>query len=394
MHLEWSPQQLEIRERFRQFARTEIAPGAARRDREGSFDHDLWKRLADTGLWRLLRRREPGGDPGALWDFLAAFEGLSSAAEDFGLIMSVIAHAGLLEVLLQHGTEAQRREQLQRLMSGSVGATAATEPGGGSHIANLKTAATPVEGGYVLTGDKVHITNAPIADHLLIVGRIPSLGRQDITLFLVARGQPGVALGPGEDLLGQRSSPTGPIELRDARVTAADFVGEPGNGLATLYSFLSFDRLMYGIAVAGVLEPVIERAMARISSRIAFGVPLAEHEYIQEKLVDMKLTMETSRWLAYSAAAELCRANPASSMQASLAKLAASEGMVRAGLELIQLFGHEGYDRASGIERVLRDATALRLAGGTTEMQKKNIFKHLSLSTLGPQHHAKNDGSR
>jgi alkylation response protein AidB-like acyl-CoA dehydrogenase len=134
---------------------------------------------------------------------------------------------------------------------------------------------------------------------------------------------------------------------------------------------------MYAVAVAGVLEPVLSLALARARARISFGAPIADHQYIQDKLVDMKLTMESARWLAYSAASGLMEDDRTCSSQASLAKLVASEGMVRAGLELIHIFGHLGYERGAGLDRVVRDAIALRLAGGTTEMQKKNVLRGL-----------------
>lgn len=379
MQLEWSKTQQEYRERFRIFADVEIAPGARSRDQEGLFDRQLWKKLADLGFWRVHIPQYYGGYGGTLWDLLAAFEGLSVGAVDLGFVLSAIAHAGLLQVIYEHGTEAQCKHWLPLLMSGGVGATAATEVSGGSDVAGVKTTARPAGDGYMLTGKKSHITNAPIADLVLVVGRIPSLGQRDITLFLVEKEASGVNLGRPEDLMGQRSSPTGSVVLEDAYVTANNIVGKMGNGLETLYSFLSFDRLMYGDAVAGFLEHILDQALERVSTRFAFETSIADQQYIQEKLVDMKLTMETSRWLAYSAAAALIRGDSgSSSMQASLAKVTASEGMVRAGLELIQIFGHVGYDRTNDIERVLRDAVAIRIAGGTTEMQKKNIFKHIA----------------
>jgi isovaleryl-CoA dehydrogenase len=384
MQLEWTAAQAEYRARFRAIAQAVIAPGASERDASATFDRGLWKRLAREGFWRLRVPPQYGGTGGSLWDFLAAFEGLAAGAGDHGFVLSAIAHAGLLQVLLEHGTEEQQARWIPMLVEGGIGATAATEASGGSQVTAIRTAARATADGYILTGEKQHITNAPVADLALIVGRIPALGARDITLFVVRRGGAGVRFGPPEDLLGQRSSPTGSIVLAEASVRSADVVGPPGGGLETLYSFLAFDRLMYGLAVAGFLEPLLHVALERADGRIAFGAPLIEHEYIQDKLVDMKLTMETSRWLAYSAAAALARGDATCSAQASLAKLVAAEGMVRAGLELIQIFGHHGYERAGGVERALRDAVALRMAGGTSEMQKKNVIKHLTLTREHP----------
>jgi isovaleryl-CoA dehydrogenase len=378
MQLGWTSAQQELRERFLDFGRRQVSFGTTDRDRDGDFDLDLWKSQAELGLWRLPVPRQDGGLGGSWWDFLAAFEGLAAGADDFGFLMSTIAHAGLIRVLLAHGTAGQRARFLPGLLGGQVGATAATEESGGSHVARIGAAAVPSDSGYRLSGEKCHITNAPIADVLLIVGRVPSLGARDITLFLLASSSPGLSLGGHEDLLGQRSSPTGSVRLDRVPVTEGDVLGGMGRGLETLYSFLAFDRLMYAVAVAGALELVLQRGMDRAHSRSAFGRPIADHQYVQDKLVDIKLTMEAARWLGYSAMSGLVAGDSQFSSQASLAKLVASEGMVRAGLELIQIFGHTGYERRNGVDRVVRDAIALRLAGGSTEMMKKNVFKILA----------------
>lgn len=377
MRLSWNDKQRELRDRYARFGREVVAPGSAERDHLGSFDHAGWKALADEGFWRVHVPVAYGGAGGDLWDFVAAFEGLALGAGDCGFVLSATAHAGLMQVLLTDGTDEQRTRLLPRLMTGAVGATAATEPTGGSHVAKIGSIAFRDGADYLLSGQKAHITNAPIADVALIVGRVAGIGKRDITLFLVDRDQDGVTLGEHEDLLGQRTSPTGPIMLDNVRITAANVVGPLGEGLATLYSFLAFDRLMYGIVVASLLESLLPVALERVATRTAFGVPLAEHELIQDKIVAMTLVMENARYLAYSAVNALTEGDDRFSLLASCAKLAASEGVVQSTLELIQLFGHLGYDRAAGIERHLRDAVAIRLAGGTTEMQKKNIFRHV-----------------
>jgi alkylation response protein AidB-like acyl-CoA dehydrogenase len=377
MRLGWNPHQERRREHFRRFAATAIAPGSATRDREGTFDRQIWKELAADNFWTGHIPRRYGGEGGDMWDFLAGFEGLALGADDCGFVLSAVAHAGLIQVLLDHGTPDQRGDLLPGLMNGQIGATAATEPAGGSHVAAIATSAVATGDGYLLSGHKSHITNAPVADTILIVGRVPGLGKRDITLFIVDAADAGVTTGQPEDLLGQRTSPTGSISLDHVTVPADRVIGAVGDGLTTLYSFLAFDRLMYGIVAATPLEVMIAHAMHRVRTRWAFGVPIGEHQLIQDKLVDMKVTMESSRWLAYSTAAALIDHDPGFSVRASCTKLTASEGLVRAATELIQIFGHAGYDRAGVIERYLRDAVAVRIAGGTTEMQKKNVFKSL-----------------
>ncbi|WP_018680223.1 acyl-CoA dehydrogenase family protein [Actinokineospora enzanensis] len=376
MRITWTDEQRDRREHFRRFGVERVTPGTAERDRSGTFHRDSWKRLAAEGFWTAHLPREHGGDGGTLWDFLAGLEGLAAGADDSGFTLSAVAHAGLVHVLLEHGTTEQKRRLLPQLASGALGATAATEPTGGSHVAAVHTRAR--EDGadtWLLTGEKVHITNAPEADVALVVGRLDGIGKRDITLFVLERGRRGFSTGEHEDLLGQRTSPTGPIHLADVPVTRDDMVGAPGDGLATLYSFLAFDRLMYGIVVAAQLEARLPATIARTSTRQAFGTVLGNHEYIQDKIVTMRTTIESARHLAYAAADALLRDDDSYGALASCAKLAASEGMVESAVEMVQIFGHLGYDRAFGVERLLRDAVAIRIAGGTTEMQKKNIYK-------------------
>lgn len=376
MRITWTDEQRARRGRYRQFGVEHVAPGTAERDRAGEFHTESWKRLAAEGFWTAHLPPEHGGAGGSLWDFLAGLEGLAAGADDSGFVLSAVAHAGLLHVLSQHGTDSQRRRLLPPLVAGALGATAATEPAGGSHVAAVSTRAKANgPGSWLLTGQKAHITNAPEADVMLVVGRLEGLGKHDITLFVLERGRDGLRTGEHEDLLGQRTSPTGPIYLADVPVTAEDIVGEPGNGLATLYSFLAFDRLMYGIVVAAQLEAQLPTAIERTSERQAFGTAIGNHEYIQDKIVTMRTTLESSRYLAYAAADALVRGDDSYSSLASCAKLAASEGAVASAVELVQIFGHLGYDRTHGVERRLRDAVAIRIAGGTSEMQKKNIYK-------------------
>ncbi|MFF5364758.1 acyl-CoA dehydrogenase family protein [Streptomyces scabiei] len=380
MDVTWTDRQDELRRRFTDFGRERIAPGSDRRDREEAFDRSLWQELADSGFWSVHVPKRYGGDGGDLWDHVAAFEGLARGSRDCGFVLSAAAHAGLQQLLLRYGTEEQKETLLPSLVSGWIGATAATEAAGGSHVSAVTTTARPArDGGYLLSGSKSHITNAPVADLMMIVGRVAGIGPRDITLFLVEKGQPGVEQGEQESLLGLRTSPLGPIGLDDVEVSPERVLGGAGSGLDVLYWCLAFDRMVYGVIVAAHLEALLPTAVERITTREAFGAPLSEHQYIQDKVVDMQMTVAASRALSYATVGALARTDDAhrASLLASCVKLLSAEGLVRAGLELVQLFGHLGFESGSGIERHLRDAVAFRIAGGTNEMQKKNIFNQV-----------------
>lgn len=217
---------------FAEFARTHIAPRADGAYRAEILDRLSWQRLADRGLWRVGVPEHLGGVGGTWRDLAERIADIAREGDDLGFVLSLIAHAGLVRALVEHGGEYHHRTVLPSLMKGAVGATALTEPHGGSDVARTRTTAVRTPEGWSLTGLKDHITNAPVADRALILGRVPELGRRDITLFLVNLHSPGVRRGPAEELLGLRTSPTGAIHLEDVALPEGAVLGAPGEGCA------------------------------------------------------------------------------------------------------------------------------------------------------------------
>ncbi|MGP3966800.1 acyl-CoA dehydrogenase family protein [Streptomyces sp. 6N223] len=379
MDLSWNAEQRAVREAALKFGRTVVAPSSGERDRASAFDHEIWKSLAESGFWRAGVPRELGGDGGGLGAYTAALEGLALGSEDSGFAVTVGAHGALIQLLVRYGTPAQQRRFLPGLLGGQVGATAATEPTGGSHVTGVRTTAQPAgDGEYLLSGHKRHITNAPVADVMVIVGRVAGVGKRDISLFLVDRDQEGVSLGDNEDLIGLRTSPLGPIDLDGVRIDRERLLGGIGDGLEILYWCLALDRLSFGVIAASTIDTMLPQAVERSLTRETFGVKIAEHQYIQDKIVQMKVAAESARALSYATLCALENEDmPQASTLASCTKLLSAQGIVGSSLELVQLFGHLGCDRDHTIERHLRDAAAFRIAGGTDEMQKKNIFRQV-----------------
>lgn len=372
MNLQWSREQQEIRTRFETLG---SAIAGARSGAEG-LDQNGWAQLADQGFWRLPVPAEYGGTGGTWWEYVAALEGLSKTVGDLGFLLSIIAHAGCVRVLLKHGTEEQKRRLLPPLLSRAVGATAITEETGGSDVARIRTSAEPTPSGYELNGAKSHITNAPVADIIVVVGRIPSLGRQDITLFVVERSAGGVESGPAEQMLGNRTSPTADLLFRSVRLGSHAVLGQPGDGLATMYNMISLDRALYGVISAAFAEPVLVRCMKFTHARRAFKRRIADFQYVQQKLTDMKIAIETSRAISYAALDKLFRDEPDANLMCSLAKLVGTEGLFTVAQHDVQLHGHRGYMDGPH-SQLLRDAAGTRIAGGTSDIQRVNIFNQL-----------------
>ncbi|MFB9313795.1 acyl-CoA dehydrogenase family protein [Nocardioides plantarum] len=365
-----------IRTRFHEVASSTVAVNSEACYRAGQFDHESWQAVADAGVWRLAVPRHFGGADGTWWDFVAAFEGIASGGRDLGFNLSMVAQAGLIRSLLKHGSETQIDRFLPRLMSGAVGATALTETRGGSDVAGTTTTARRDGDGYVLSGTKDHITHGPIADIALVLGRVPEVGSRDITLFLVDTSTPGVRHGEVEDMLGNRTSPTGPLHLDHVQLDRHGVFAGVGRGLEIIYDTISLDRLLYGVAAAAFLEPVLEESMDHAERRTAFKQPIAEHQYVQGRLTDIRFGIETTRWTSYAALEAVLAQRPEASMLCSIAKYQGSEQLVAGTENAIRLLGHLGYMTGPASRRFL-DGLGTIIAGGTSEMQRKNVFNQM-----------------
>jgi alkylation response protein AidB-like acyl-CoA dehydrogenase len=365
-----------LREQFRKLAADSVAKRAKPGARDQSLDVTSWRELSAAGVWRLAVPTELGGDGGTWWDFAAAFEGVAAGGRDLGFCLSMVAQAGLIRALLCYGHEHHKRHWLPRLIAGEIGATALTETTGGSDVTRIRTAARRQGDAYLLSGHKDHITNAPVADLALILGRVPEAGQHDITLFLVDLRSRGVRRGEAERMLGNKSSPTGPIALDDVRAAAADILGPVGGGLEAIYDTISLDRLLYGVLAAAYLDPLLDEVLAYTCERTAFRVPIAEHQYVQGRITDAKLAIEATRWVSYGALRHLLEQSPQASLMCSVAKFHAGETL-RLGTETaLRVYGHLGYVEGPHSAALL-DALGTLIAGGTAEMQRKNIFNQM-----------------
>ncbi|MGZ4110902.1 MAG: acyl-CoA dehydrogenase family protein [Tumebacillaceae bacterium] len=375
MKLRWDEHQLALHQKFAEFGKT-IAESTAASYANHQFDNDSWQKVADLGLWRLPIPVEYGGLGQTWWEFAAAIEGLGTTCNDLGLLLSMIAHIGCIRVLLNHGTEEQRHKFLPPLMSGAVGATAITETTGGSDVARIQTAAVIDGEQLILNGQKAHITNAPIADIIVMVGRVPELGRQDITLFILENTLSGMSFAEAEHMLGNHTSPTGDIFLSNVTIDKTFVLGDMGNGLNILYNMISLDRMLYGLVGAAYMEPVLDKCFEYAFERTAFKKPIGEHQYVQSKLTDIKMAIETSRYVSYAALDKLINDDPEASMMCSLAKFVGTENLFTVGQHYMQLFGHKGY-MFGEISQFFSDVAGTRIAGGTSDIQRVNIFNQM-----------------
>ncbi|WP_063765447.1 acyl-CoA dehydrogenase family protein [Nonomuraea candida] len=377
MKLGWTLSQRALADHYEALAREHIAPHSEWHYKREQLDQSAWLRLADDGLWRIPVPESLGGNGLTWWDFCAAIEGITRGGRDLGFCLSLIAHAGFLRSLVDFGGPYHHEVALPRMMSGAVGATALTEVSGGSDVASVATTAHRTDQGYKLVGTKTHITNAPVADLYWVLGRIDGLpAKRDISVFVVERQPDNMRVGDPEHMFGNRTSPTGPISFFGLRIGADQVLGEPGNGLRLTYATIALDRLLYGVVGAAYLECLLREAMTFASRRTAFGHPIADYQYVQRRITNVKLAIESTRWVSYAALASLIDGKADASLMSSLAKLIGSEGLAGAALDIMQIFGHAGYEMGRH-SRNVQDSLGTLIAGGTSDIQRKNIFTQL-----------------
>ena len=368
----FTPQHGELRQRYAAIG-AEIAAGADARA-EG-FDFDGWHRLREAGLWRLI---VPGADhaQGDWWAFTAALDGLTSTIGAPELALSVIAQAGMVRGLARHGSEAQRDRYYGAILRGEISATGIAEPGTGTDVRSVQSTLTAVAGGYVLDGGKYNIAHAPIMDFALIVCRLADGERNGVALALIDRDSPGLRAGLVDDKLGNRNLPTGALHFDAVPVAASQLLGAPGRGLATLIDTISLGRLYYGLAAANLIAPHLDEAMRYAAGRTSFDSSIDQHQHVQRRLVDIRVGMERSRWLALGALSQLLDGRPEALMSCSIAKLVGSDDLIASATSLVKLYGSLGYHNGR-VAGLLRDALGFASVGGTEEMHRKNIFNQM-----------------
>jgi alkylation response protein AidB-like acyl-CoA dehydrogenase len=381
MEFEWSEDQLDLRAQAVAFGRGALDDGVQEDDREGRFPAEKWKRLAEWGYFGLCVPSELGGAGVDVLSGLLVTEGLGEGCGDCGLLFSAAVQAWVvIRSLLAFGTDEQQRHYLPGLLDGStIGALAITEPDSGSDAFAMRTRAEQVEGGWRLRGQKALITNGPVADLVVcfaLSGPGGALGGS--TVFLVETATAGVERGPAQSKMGLRTSPLGDIYLDDAQVPASAVLGKPGGGLIIFNEALEWERIWPMALHIGIMERELDQTRAYARRRKAFGAPIARHQAIEYRIVDMKLRLEAGRLLLYRAA-WLKQHAKASSADAAMAKLWLSESALANSLDALHVHGGYGFMTEFGVERAVRDAVGSRLYSGTSEMQRAIVARGLGL---------------
>jgi alkylation response protein AidB-like acyl-CoA dehydrogenase len=376
-----SAEQQELKAAAVDFARRELDSGLAEREQAGEFSPQAWRACAKFGVQGLPVPAELGGGGADILTTVLVMEALGYGCHDNGLIFSLNAQLWSLQMpLVKFGTPAQQRAYLPGLIAGDlVGVHAMTEPESGSDAFSMRTRVERDGDFYLLNGTKLYITNAPVADVMLVFAAHPGKPKMAaVSAFLVEKGTPGFTVSRGLDKMGLRTSPMGEVVLDDCRVPAANLLGSEGAGMAIFNSSMTWERSCILASALGAMQRQLEASVTYARTRKQFGQSIGKFQAVSGKVADMYLRLEAARLLVYQAAWLGQQGKPALT-EAAAAKLFTSEAWVASSLDAIQLHGAYGYMKESGIERDLRDAVASTIYSGTSEIQRVILARMLGL---------------
>ena len=369
------PEHKEIRELARRFLSEQ--GGALRTyEEEEAFPWPLVEGMARLGFLGVFVPEELGGAGLDFWAYIALLEEMGGYAS----LRSVLSvqQSLVLTPLLAYGTEAQKERYVPRLARGEVlGAYALTEPEAGSDAGSLKTRAYRDGDFYVLEGQKTFISHANVAEVFIVFAKTdPDQGSKGISAFLVER-RDGVRTTPLKGKLGLRAADTGMVFLDGVRIPRDRLLGQEGEGFKIALSTLDTGRISLAAGAVGLMQRALDLSLAYAKERRQFGRPIASFQLIQEKLAEMKLDLEASRLLTYQAVWKKL-SGERYTLEASMAKLFASEAANRVAYRAIQVHGGYGFFEEYEVARLYRDARILTLYEGTSEVQKLVIGAHLT----------------
>jgi len=382
MDFSWTDEQIAFKKRVIEFAEQNLGEHTGERDRTGEFARDDWQRCADFGIQSFSVPTEYSDrDEIEFMTAMLAMEGVGYGCADNGLTFALNAQIWTVQLPIVHfGSDVQKQKYLPGMSAGQlIGAHAITEPDAGSDLFNMKTTAVRQDGGYVLNGTKKFITLGPIADVALVFATVdPDKGRWGVTAFLVDRGTPGFTAGPVREKMGLRTVPFGELTFEDCFIPEENRVGPEGSGVSLSTSSLEWERCCILASQLGAMQRQLELAIRYARKRRQFGKPIGKFQSVANRLVEMKLRLETSRLLLYKVA-WLKQAGKSAMLEAALLKLHLGESFVESSLDAIRVHGGIGYLTESGIERDLRDAVGGVIYAGTSDIQRNIVAGLLGL---------------
>lgn len=371
-----SEEERTVRDTVRDWAVREVAPGAAQRDADERYDRTLFERAGELGITGLPYPERYGG--AGMGTFAVALALEEIAAADMGMAVSLSVHVLSQLCIFSAGSDEQRDRFLPPMTAGrELGAFALTEPGAGSDAAALALSARRDADSYLLNGTKVWITNAGEAARYVVFATVDrSRGKNGITAFVVEADTPGFAVGGREHKMGIRGTTSNELVFTDARVPAANRLGEEGEGLRIALSALGVGRIGIAAACTGLARSALELAAAYALQRRQFDRAIADQQIVQAMLAEMAVGVDAARLLTWRAARLRDAGGPISSAS-SMAKWHASDVAMRVTTDAVQIYGGAGYSRDNPVERLMRDAKGAQIYEGTNQIHRLIVAQGL-----------------
>jgi alkylation response protein AidB-like acyl-CoA dehydrogenase len=370
MSYNFTEEQLMIQSMVRDLARTEFAPKAMERDKTKEFPVDNLKKLGELGLMGMMVPPDYGGSGADTVSYVLALAEVAYACASTAVVMSV--HNSIVcESILRSGTEDQKKKYLPGLASGEVlGAFALTEPNAGSDPSRQTTKAVFEGDRYVLNGTKRFTTTGKNAGLVIVTAKTDETARhKGISAFLVERDTPGLTVGPLEDKMGLRASDTADLIFEDCQIPAENRLGNEGDGFLIAMTGLDGGRIGIAAQSVGVAQAAFDASVQYAREREQFGQSISKFQGLRWIVADMATEIEAARLMMLSAAAMKDNGENYT-LQASMAKLFASEMVNRITAKAVQLHGGYGFTKEYSVERFYRDARVFTIYEGTSEIQR------------------------
>ncbi|HEV3358709.1 MAG TPA: acyl-CoA dehydrogenase family protein [Pseudonocardiaceae bacterium] len=371
-----------LRKTVQEFARDEVAPVIGELYIREEFPYDIVAKMGRMGLFGLPFDERYGGMGGDYFALCLALEELARVDSSVAITLEAGVSLGAMPIY-RFGTEEQKREWLPRLCTGeALGAFGLTEPGGGSDAGATRTSAVRDGDDWVINGSKAFITNSGtditgFVTVTAVTGTKPG-GGKSISSIIVPSGTPGLRVSRKYSKVGWNSSDTHELSFDDARVPAANLLGEQGRGYAQFLSILDEGRVAIAALSVGLAQGCVDECLRYAKEREAFGRPIGAYQAIQFKIADMEARAHTARLAYYQAAAKMLRGEPFK-RDAAIAKLISSNAAMDNSRDATQIFGGYGFMNETAVGRFYRDAKILEIGEGTSEVQRMIIARELGM---------------
>lgn len=376
--MDFNPTEVEvmIRDTARQFAIEHVEPRAKEIDEKDEFFPELIEIAGDLGLLGMeLPESEGGADCGTLAAVMSGEEIGRVSAAVCNVVGAIRLHVNLLG---KFGTPAQKEKWLEVLCSGrKIGGFAITEPGAGSDVASLKTVAVRKGDRWVINGQKIFITLAPVCDMMIVLTSTdPSKGSRGQTCFIVEKDTPGLKVGPKEPMMGQHGVPVSQVFFDDCEVPAENVFGLEGQGFKIMMAGLDGTRLDIAALSLGLSQAAFEMAASYAATREQFGQPIGNNQGIGFMLAEMATEIDAGRLLLYRAARMRDQGAPFTK-EASMAKYYCADNAMKHTTNAVQIFGGYGYSREYPLERFMRDTKVCQIYDGTSQIHRMIIARKI-----------------